>query len=149
MICCRCLRFGLRICAQRSLKGNFCVKGVCKKPHKGGWKRLFAFVHICSRLLAFVCVFASVSVFAFVNVCLHLLHLLAFAYAPFCCAPSECLWILVGTESRCFLWAQYACGCDALWLVIADIPSDSEVEGDSKFAGHCSCNAGAHSGLQG
>ena len=48
---------------------------------------MFAFVHVCSRLLAFACVFVfcvCLRLSAFVCVCLRLL---AFAYAPLCCAP--------------------------------------------------------------
>ena len=48
---------------------------------------MFAFVHVCSRLLAFACVFASAFACvcpAFVCVCSRLL---AFAYAPLCCTP--------------------------------------------------------------
>ena len=63
------------------------ASGGVKNRNKGGCKRLFAFVHVCSRLLAFACVFAS----AFACVCLRFvcvcLRLLAFAYAPLCCAP--------------------------------------------------------------
>ena len=64
------------------------AKGVQKPAMKGGVSVLFAFVHVCSRLLAFACVFAS----AFVRVCLRLL---TFAYVcshlltpPFVAPPS-------------------------------------------------------------
>ena len=43
------------------------AKGSVRKHNKGGCKRLFAFVHVCSHLLAFACVFAS----AFACICLH------------------------------------------------------------------------------
>ena len=54
------------------------AKGGVKNRNKGGCKRLFAFVHVCSRLLTFsLCICLRLS--AFVCVCLRLL---AFAYAP-------------------------------------------------------------------
>ena len=55
------------------------AKRVVKNRSKGGCKRLFAFVHVCSRLLVFVCVFAS----AFACVCQRLL--------AFVCVCSQCL----------------------------------------------------------
>ena len=71
---------------RRKFKGI--AKGGVKNRNKGGCKRLSAFVHVCSRLLAFsplrfrLCVCLRLS--AFVCVCLRLL---AFAYPPLCCAP--------------------------------------------------------------
>ena len=53
-----------------------------RNRNKGGrCKHLFAFVHICSRLLAFV-FFSPLRLLAFVNVCLHL-----FAFARICLLP--------------------------------------------------------------
>ena len=54
------------------------AKGGVKNPNKGGCKRLFAFVHVCSRLLAF----APLRLLAFVRVCLRLL-----AFARICLRP--------------------------------------------------------------
>ena len=78
--------------------------GVGRNHNKGGCKRLFAFVCVCSRMLAFsplrllafvnvslnlfafarILRFCKMRLLAFVNVCLHLL---AFAYAPLCQPP--------------------------------------------------------------
>ena len=44
---------------------GFLLRGGVRSRNKGGCKRVFAFVHVCSRLIAFVCVFAS----AFACVC--------------------------------------------------------------------------------
>ena len=67
------------------------AKGGVRNRTKGGCQRLLAFVRVCSRLLAFACVFASafspprlLAIVTFVRVCLRLL---AFAYAPLCYAP--------------------------------------------------------------
>ena len=54
------------------------AKGGVKNRNKGECKRLFAFVHVCSRLLAF----ASLRLLAFVSVCLRL-----FAFARICLRP--------------------------------------------------------------
>ena len=59
-------------------------KGGVKNRNKGGCKRLFAFVHVCSRLLAFglrfrLCVCSRLSTFY--------LRLLAFACAPLLLRP--------------------------------------------------------------
>ena len=68
---------------------------------------MFAFVHVCARLLAFACVFASAfacvcrRLSAFVCVCLRLL---AFAYAPLCCAPL-CV-TLIFAHSQLFVAVQ-------------------------------------------
>ena len=58
----------------------FCLKW---RSGKGGCERLFAFVHVCSRLLAFAGVFA----FAFVNVCQRLFALARICSCPLCRAP--------------------------------------------------------------
>ena len=64
---------------------NFIFMGVGIFPNQGGCKRLFAFVHVCSRLLAFACVLAS----AFACICQRLSafcsHLLT---PPFVAPPS-------------------------------------------------------------
>ena len=54
------------------------ANGGVKNRNKGGCKRLFAFVHVCSRLLAF----SPLRLLAFVSVCLRL-----FAFACICLRP--------------------------------------------------------------
>ena len=67
------------------------LQGGCKKlQSRGGvgvYPCLSMFVHVCSRLLAFVCVFGSLCLFAFVNVCLHLS---TFACNSICLRPPLC-----------------------------------------------------------
>ena len=64
------------------------AKGGVKNRNKGGCKRVFAFVHVFSRLLAFACVFACAfacvcqRLSAFVCVCSDLLT------PPFVAPPS-------------------------------------------------------------
>ena len=55
------------------------AKGAAKNRSKGGGgRRLFAFVHVCSHLLAF----SPLRLLAFVSVCLRL-----FAFARICLRP--------------------------------------------------------------
>ena len=62
---------------EQQYKGT--AKAGVKNRNKGECKHLFAFVHVCLRLLAFFCVFASTfacvcsRLCAFVCVCSHLL----------------------------------------------------------------------------
>ena len=63
-------------CVKGFIKGI--AKGGVKNRSKGGCKRLFAFVHVRSRLLAF----APLRLLAFVRVCLRLL-----AFARICLRP--------------------------------------------------------------
>ena len=62
----------------RSAKDKGIAKGSVRNRNKGGYKRLLAFVRICSRLLAF----SPLRLLAFVSVCLHLP-----AFARICLRP--------------------------------------------------------------
>ena len=70
------------------------AKGGVKNRNKGGCKRLFAFVHVCSRLLALLA-FSPLRLLAFVSVCLRL-----FAFARICLRPPLLRPPLRDTENR-------------------------------------------------
>ena len=98
-------------------------RGGVKNRNKGGCKRLFAFVHVCSRLLAFalrLLAFACVCLRLRLCVCLRLsafvcvcLRLLAFAYAPLCCPP---LCVPLIGRARVFGRSVLFMRGDGLWL---------------------------------
>ena len=70
--------FGVSLAFFSKKNNKGIAKGGVKNRDKGGCKRLFAFVHVCLRLLAF----SPLRLLAFVSVCLRL-----FAFARICLRP--------------------------------------------------------------
>ena len=96
---------------------------------------MFAFVHVCSRLLAFACVFAS----AFACVCRRLsafvLRLLAFAYAPLCCAPlCVTLTPLALSEDPCESFRRTQLKVPRAWFNISGTKAGANLETPRKHA---------------
>ena len=61
--------------------------GGVRNHSKGGCKRLFAFVHVCSRFACACLRFRLCVCLRFSTLVCVCLRLLAFAYTPLCCAP--------------------------------------------------------------